>query len=183
MEVRILNEAGEREAVMGIGLSYGVKDIERLEKRAILLAGKEGHNKFLESIVMWIEVKAPRYWWQEFDTYRIGVTKQSESTMHTLKGHVFTKCDFDGDVPEEVIFSLNNYNNAKILKAILPEGFLQTRIVCLNYKVLRGIFRQRSGHKLKEWKIFISTIFALCNNPEYLCDVFIGEQYVCTEGV
>ena len=43
----------------------------------------EGHNKFLESIIIWAEVTAPRYWWQEADTYRLS-TKQSESTMHTL---------------------------------------------------------------------------------------------------
>ncbi|MCK9240314.1 hypothetical protein [Desulfocurvus sp.] len=44
----------------------------------------KGHNKVLESMCVWLDVRMPRYWWQEFDTYRVGVTKQSESTMHIL---------------------------------------------------------------------------------------------------
>lgn len=176
MEIKILNEAGRKEAILGIGLSYNVKDFERLEKVAVRLAGKEGHNKFLESIVLWIDVTAPRYWWQEFDTYRIGVTKQSESTMHTLSGHKFTQCDFENLVPEELINVLNNYNQFVKLKGMLPEGFLQRRIVCLNYKVLRHIFKQRLGHRLEEWKKFIDIIFILCKSPEFLADILYNED-------
>jgi hypothetical protein len=36
----------------------------------------------------------------------------------------------------------------------LPEGFLQTRGVCLNYQVLKTIYEQRRGHKLREWRLF-----------------------------
>ena len=42
------------------------------------------HRKFLRQIPIAIEVTAPRYWWSEFDTYKIGTTAQSESTMHTI---------------------------------------------------------------------------------------------------
>jgi len=36
----------------------------------------------------------------------------------------------------------------------LPEGWLQTRTVTLNYENLRTICHQRQGHKLTEWAQF-----------------------------
>ena len=39
----------------------------------------------------------------------------------------------------------------KELIRILPEGWLQTRTVTLNYEVLRNIYFQRRYHKLTEW--------------------------------
>ena len=43
----------------------------------------------------------------------------------------------------------------------LPESFLQTRTVTLNYAVLRNIYFQRKGHKLSEWQSFIDWIGTL----------------------
>ena len=37
----------------------------------------------------------------------------------------------------------------------LPEGWLQTRTVTMNYENLRAICHQRGGHKLTEWHQFI----------------------------
>lgn len=37
------------------------------------------------------------------------------------------------------------------IKAMLPEGFIQTRMVSLNYEVLRNMYRQRKGHRLSGW--------------------------------
>ena len=79
MKVEILKEAGYDEALLGLSLSYGTT-IERAEEVAKKIASKNGgHNKFLESIIMWIDVTAPRYWWSQMDTYRM-MTKQSQST-------------------------------------------------------------------------------------------------------
>ena len=38
------------------------------------------------------------------------------------------------------------------IKAMLPEGFIQTRMVSLNYEVLRNMYRQRKSHRLRGWK-------------------------------
>ena len=43
----------------------------------------------------------------------------------------------------------------KALIRILPESWLQTRTVTLNYEVVRNMVHQRKGHKLTEWKSFI----------------------------
>ena len=64
MEVKILKECGYEEAIYGLSLSYNVTDLKKMRKVADNLAHKEGgHNKFLESIILWIEIDAPRYWW------------------------------------------------------------------------------------------------------------------------
>lgn len=37
---------------------------------------------------------------------------------------------------------------------LLPESFIQKRTVMFSYAALRNIYRQRKGHKLKEWQTF-----------------------------
>jgi len=79
MEVKILEEHGYENALRGMGFSFNTTDPDKLYKVSRRLFNKDGgHNKFTESIVVWLEILAPRYWWQEFDTYRVGTTKQSE---------------------------------------------------------------------------------------------------------
>lgn len=175
MKVEIINETGFYEAIKGLALSYGTT-IEKANEVAVKLAIKDGgHNKFLESIIVWLDVTAPRYWWQQFDTYRIGVTKQSESTMHTIMKSHLTNEHFEKPLREEHLMRLNNLIYAGMfeqLKAELPEGFLQKRIICTSYKVLRTIFSQRLNHKLKEWKKFCIDIRSQIEFPEYFRDIF-----------
>nr|DAQ91998.1 MAG TPA: THYMIDYLATE SYNTHASE [Caudoviricetes sp.] len=99
IEAKVIGEYGVEQAMFGMGLSFGVcsgmnfddfgnnrVDVqERMMKVFENNATKDGgHNKFLESMQIWLDVNAPRFWWSEADTYRVGSTKQSESTMHTL---------------------------------------------------------------------------------------------------
>ena len=176
MIVLVIEEAGYKEALLGIRLSYNSKT-ENLHPRSILLASQDsGHNKFLESIVMWLDITAPRFWWQQFDTYRAGVTKQSQSTMHTLYNHTFIQDNFETYIPAALLDILNKYKDQPELKGMLPESFLQRRIVCTNYKVIRHIIKQRFTHKLKQWQHFIYAIHSQCSYPEYLNDLFPQEE-------
>lgn len=177
MKVRVIDEDGYLPALFGLGLSYGltsdmdygelewsasdyVNDLyERLKRLTDKLSNRDGgHNKFLESLTVWLDIDAPRYWWSEFDTYRVGVTKQSESTMHTLKKRKLKMDDFESPVPEEILEAFNSLLDAgegiEVLKNALPEGFLQRRIICTNYKTLKNIIQQREGHKLPQWRFF-----------------------------
>ena len=171
MRVIILDEHGFDAAMLGLSLSYG-SDIERMPARAAQLAGMDGgHNKFLESIVVWLDIIAPRYWWQQFDTYRIGVTKQSESTMHTLMRGKLTVDDCaEGTslASIEIVNAAIEAGNFVAAKTALPEGFLHRRIVCTNYKALRHIIAQRKDHKLYEWQTFCLRLAAGLRHPEYL---------------
>jgi hypothetical protein len=65
VKIKILKEAGYDEAILGLSLSKGTS-IERAKDVAVILSDKDGgHNKLLESIYIWLDVTAPRYWWQE----------------------------------------------------------------------------------------------------------------------
>jgi len=187
MKVNVTDVAGENAAMFGMGLSHGLTSLEfkegcvsgevplsemvslfdKLERRVDLLAGKGGgHNKFLESIIAWVLIKAPRYWWQEMDTYR-HLSKQSESTMHTITKRVLTQEDFVEDIYPATLDAINNdiglskYGDAegkevylRRIKRNLPEGFLQCRMVRLDMMTLQNMYRQRKNHRLAEWQLF-----------------------------
>ena len=174
------------DALFGIGLSYGLtsdmlcdaafrkspayKQLVAVSKKLAHMQG--GHNKFLETITLTLDVKAPRFWWQEFDTYRVGVTKQSESTIHTIMAREIEDDDFESEMFYDFLDELNairrDYLAAKDetykqacfddMKSALPEGYLQRRIVCLNLKTLQNIYRQRKNHKLPQWHMFFKDI-------------------------
>ena len=178
----IAGPVGVEEAVFGVGLSYGAtsgmdfnhfRHTDKL-KSCIDVAYKlthmqGGHNKFLESIQLWLDVTAPRYWWQEFDTYRVGTTKQSESTIHTISRRPLEQKDFEQPIPEAMLSVLNGkilYTPLEEVKNILPEGFLQRRIVNTNLKTLQNMYQQRKNHKLVQWHdFFIAIAEALSVSP------------------
>lgn len=164
MKIFDIEEHGFERAMFGLARSYN-QDIKNMPAVALKLGPKDlGHNKFLESIVVWMEIEAPRFWWSEFDTYRgdledmKGITKQSDSTMHTLKRQNLTQEDFEYPILHEYLFHLNKMiaNNEPIdyIKNDLPDGFIQGRTVCTSYKVLRNIILQRHKHKLPQWRYF-----------------------------
>ena len=173
MHIEIIEEAGVNSALKGLSLSYNAMEGD-MRHVALKLYDKDGgHNKFLESMVMWININAPRYWWQQFDTYRIGVTKQSESTMHTILKKPLCKDNFEDDLPKETMDRLNSLISEKKfdqLKNELPEGFLQRRIVCTNYKTLRNIIAQRKNHKIVQWRQFCDMITHTCKHGRFLID-------------
>jgi hypothetical protein len=135
-------------------------------------AGTE-HCKHLRMIVCWADITAPFYWWKQADCYRIGVEKVSCSTMHKLMSREVTIDDFEHDAIIEDGFnsiidaingSIREYSRAieaedkaQIFRGViqlLPESYLQKRTVMMSYAALRGIYRQRKGHKLPEWQLF-----------------------------
>jgi len=139
-------------------------------------AGPE-HCKHLRMIMVWADIEAPRYWWQEFDTYRQGVEKVSCSTMHKLTSQELTDEDFEVEksnawaynhmrlVKYDLNTMIHEYKNEKDpaekeeiwrnLIQNLPQSYIQKRTVMMSYAALRNIVRQREGHKLREWKTFI----------------------------
>lgn len=59
-----------------------------------LAKGGPVHAKYRRFIVVYVDITAPLYWWKEADTYRIGVEKDSCSTMHKIHDKEFTLEDF-----------------------------------------------------------------------------------------
>ena len=192
MQVKVLREAGHEEALLGLSLSFYDHAIPlevfwdeqkklRAAQRGTALAHRDGgHNKFLESIQVWIFIQASRDFWSEFDTYRAGMTKQSSSTMHTLDKRYVTQADFEEGTSFDSVASFNKclneyktegnpyFKDITRLKKNLPEGWLQERVICTNYKVLQHIYKQRNGHRLKQWKHYIEELTAQLEFPEYM---------------
>ena len=190
MEIKMLCSAGLSEALFGIGLSFGLTSgepcwgaltdgmQERLKEIASRLCEKgAGEDKFLRQVQYWFDVRAPRYWWCEADTYKVGTTAQSESTMHRITGRPLTQEDFEEPVDFRVLMNLNGlieqFNATKgdrkiflKLKNALPEGYLQRRIWSVNLANMKNIYAQRVKHRLPQWhevcKAFVKA------TPEFL---------------
>lgn len=276
MDVKILKECGYEESLLAIATNKKKYDRDMTNVARHLSQAGGGHDKFLEMIHLWLDMTTCRSIWQQFDTYRVGVTKSSESTHHMLIEDVlntcidyknietfFNQCGYNinvsklpsrtlpinatallisklnnnalviSDVQEymekylvisdptiesisaEPIFeklceTLNNsfnidydmyykmfeggkesitketvdimvdlamslddnrYEKLHKLKRMLPEAFLQRRVVCLNYKALRNMIQQRFMDPFNHWKMFIFKVITQCEHPEFFDDI------------
>ena len=158
-------------------LLLGQKDLDLM--RRLIKAGPE-HRKFLRQMWLGLRITAPLYWWKEFDTYKIGTTSNSCSTMHTLMDRPFSVDMFSTEMLNGA--ALNQFTDLvrtlEVLRQIykrgdtfdghyyeprskdvwymiiqmLPSSFNQTRNVSMNYETVLSILNQRAGHKLhNEW--------------------------------
>lgn len=108
-----------------------------------LIKRGDEHAKVLRGIIAYAEINAPRFWWVEMDTYRIGSERlSSESTMH-IQGR--------GMSTEELVK----------MKSELTEGTMQKRVQYFSYQALRRIYQQRRNHRLPHWHIFCDWIKTL----------------------
>jgi len=139
------------------------------------------NDKFLRQIFVSVDITAPLYIWKELDTYKVGTTANSTSTMHKLASTPITLNCFEiGDYSPtkegmnyEFHQEINHFidrlellrkkyletKDIKYWKELirwLPESWLQTRTWTANYAVLRNVVHWRKNHKLKyEWDSFI----------------------------
>lgn len=52
------------------------------------------HRKFMRMLIVSADIKAPLYWWKEYDTYKVGTVANSCSTMHKIAAKKFELDDF-----------------------------------------------------------------------------------------
>ena len=155
----------------------GKNDLDLMKR--LINAGTD-HRKFMRQIIVSVDITAPLYWWKEFDTYRVGVEKNSCSTMHKIHEKEFTLDDFScehlvDDWGNQDNFGCYKYVLTGVIKhlniarenfletndkkywwqmiQLLPSSYNQKRTVTLNYEVLRNIAESRKNHKLDEWSI------------------------------
>lgn len=69
----------------------GENDLELMKK--LVLRGPD-EAKFARDIHVQANVKAPLFWWKQFDTYKIGTVRLSDSTMHNIMKKPFGPEDF-----------------------------------------------------------------------------------------
>lgn len=85
-----LNSWGKKDSYTIDGCFYLGENDRNLAQK-LIKAGNE-HCKFLRQIFVSMDIEAPIFVWKELDTYKIGTTANSCSTMHTLmKKRTYTK--------------------------------------------------------------------------------------------
>ena len=144
-----------------------------------LVAGGPVHAKFRRMLPVFITLSAPLYWWKEADTYRVGVVRNSCSTMHKIQAKEFTLDDFSTEnLNDYALQNLKqtievlNYNRERFLKTkdkeywwqliqLLPSSYNQKATIMVNYEVLYNMYMWRKNHKLDDWHTFCDMIETL----------------------
>lgn len=168
-------------------IEIGENDLKLMKQLA--KAGTD-HRKFMRMITVYADITAPRYYWTEFDTYKVGTVANSCSTMHTIHKKEFTIDDFSHDkimLAEVELFNrtvnlafdnliqtistLNSYRQWYLetkdkrywdaMIQLLPQSYNQKRTVMLNYEVLANMYHSRKSHKLDEWRTFCKWVDSL----------------------
>lgn len=135
----------------------------------LINAGSE-HRKFLRMIHVQMDITAPLYWWKEFETYKVGTTSNSCSTMHKIAAKPFDFEDFSyehlhwlsKDYLQAIITVLNDCRNEYInnpadkslwwqMIQLLPSSYNQRRTIDMSMETVLNILHQRDHHKLDEW--------------------------------
>ena len=151
---------------------YNSKDYKRACALGRTNAG-EGHDNFLNGIVVQFDIYAPLYMWKQLQRYHFLDFISSQSTMHRLtKFDIKSQCVpyVDYHILQRYQDLLNVYNdwdkfwgNSKekeknelwrTLVASLPCGFVLGATMTTNYRQLKTIYKQRKNHRLKEWQQF-----------------------------
>jgi hypothetical protein len=174
MRIHSIQTAFIAEALQYAGLPMSSKQPKTKTLDKLAESSQRSHAKFLRQMMISCVVTAPAFWWTEFDTYKIGVTRMSTSTMHTLLKTGVRSTDFEIPLSRTKIADLNNLiertQDIERIKSELPSGYLYTSFVTLNYEVLRTIYADRRNHKLPQWQTFLKAF-----NDIPLFERFIGE--------
>lgn len=166
-------------------LVIGEADLDLMKR--LYKAGSE-HRKYLRQIFVSMDVNAPRYWWEQQSTYKIGTTSNSCSTMHTIHKKPFELDDFSHEhllyewqsqlmntiavlnVAREMYLAKKDKKYWWQMIQLLPQSYMQKRTITMNYENVVNIINQRSGHKLTEWNDFIAELKKLPYITEIMGD-------------
>ena len=101
------------DSYFGQNIVLGSNDLDLAQR--MIKAGSP-NDKFLRQIFVSVDITAPLYWWKEMDTYKVGTTANSTSTMHKLASTPITKeCfemdDYDGSLKlyDREPYNIDNY--------------------------------------------------------------------------
>ena len=159
---------------------YTESDFKRARALGQTKSG-EGHDNFLNGIIVQFDLYAPLYMWKQLQRYHFLDFVSSQSTMHRLikfnvkeqcvkytdpiilnryqellDEYVNIDCELKSTFDEYGISVLSNkrYASWRTLVASLPSGFVLGATMTTNYRQLKTIYKQRKHHKLEEWDRF-----------------------------
>ena len=164
----------------------GEKDLDLMKR---LYKGGTPHRKYLRQIMVSMDITTNHIIWSEFDTYKVGVTRNSCSKMHKIHVKEFSKDDFSHEgidqlgVPEKMLFesviqhlevlrrTFNSTNDKKYWRALLellPMSYNLKSTITMNYENVANIIKYRENHKMQEWNDFVEILKSL----PYVKEVF-----------
>lgn len=142
------------------------------------------HRKLLRQLNVVVDITAPLYFWKQLDAYKVGITTNSESTMHSLTKKPFMASDFRMDhvspkeVEETIVPRLNELREEYLetenkdcwyaINELLPQSYLQRRVVSFTYESIVNYIQQRHNHDLLEHRFLSDYLF---NNVKYMADI------------
>ena len=133
--------------------------------QTLIKAGSE-HRKFMRQIFISTDVIMPAYVAQEFDTYKVGSTRNSCSFQHKGTSKPFELSDFQTSPRDEGYIKLvlpilndlrdkyletKDYEYFLSIRRLLPMGYLYRFTWTGNYENILNMYRQRKNHKLADW--------------------------------
>ena len=133
----------------------------------------EGHDNWLNGVVVQFDLKASNKFWVEMERYHFIDFISSQSTMHRIAKFDLDKAYneyVDPRMVEIMKQKLAEYNAAEeaqkpeLYLGLLysnPAGFELTARMTTNYRQLKTIYRQRKNHRLKEWRDFCKWVETL----------------------
>lgn len=155
-----------------------MKDMKRSRMLGSTKCG-EGHDNFLNGIIVQFDMYAPLYMWKQIQRYHFLDFISSQSTMHRLvKFKIKDQCvdETDNKIIDRYQELLTEYNNQekglkdtklwRTLVSSLPCGFVLGATMTTNYRQLKTIYNQRKNHKLIEWTEFCDWCDSLPNFKE-----------------
>lgn len=156
----------------------GPEDLKLMQK---LYKAGGSERKFMRMIQVWCDISAPLTWWKQFDTYKVGTTAISTSTMHLITDKEFTLDNFDAE-PSDHLRTTIDFLNEKRLEYLntkeyhtwreiidnLPESYIQLRTVNMSYEAIAHMINDRKNHKLTEWHYFCNVML---DNLPYLKEI------------
>ena len=161
-----------------------------------LIRGGSPHRKFLRQIFVSVDIcQMPLYMLIEFDTYQVGTTKDSSSTMHKIMSRPISENDFEEpetalgkamlrDTVEGLNVCRDNYlldkgdgkklnaeEEFRDMKRMLPASYLYERITwTANYEVLANIWKWRHAHRLPVWHVFCTQFIEKLPHAEWILE-------------
>ncbi len=159
------------EGMSSRGADYVIGEADMTLARSLVKAGSD-HRKFMRQIFVSVDVTAPRYWWAEADTYKVGTCRNSCSTMHTIHKKEFTIDDFShenlwGETKDSLNETIKTLNRCRTLFLatqskdywyqiieLLPQSYNQKSTVTFTYENALNMYNARKKHKLDEWRSF-----------------------------
>lgn len=163
---------------MSVDLNTVSDEITKTVTRLSQTALGEGHDNFLNGIIVQFDLTFTNKAWVEAERYHFLDFVSSQSTMHRI-----TKFDLDKayisyvdprmiEIMKEKVKAYNELQEKdkedpslkeKYLEILYsnPAGFKLTAKMTTNYRQLKTIYRQRRTHRLPEWQAFCDWILTL----------------------